>query len=65
MEKAYASGPAIQIDDSDDEEAVVEKSETEPIDDTNTVGNFALLDEIESVMIAAQNTSGAHNSNDG
>ena len=65
MEKTYASGSVIQIDFSDDEKAVVEKSETEPIDNTTTVGNFASVDEIESVMIAAQNTSGAHNSNNG
>ena len=65
MDTAYAPSPAIQIDDSDDEEVVLGTIETEPVDITATVGNFASQDEIESVMIATQNTSGAHNSNNG
>lgn len=63
--KKSASNSIIQIDDSEDEEAVIEAVETEPIDDTTTVGDFAAPNEIECDTIATQNTYGANNSNDG
>ena len=61
--KENDSDPATQIDDSDDEEVIVQAVETEPIDDTNTVGNLISLDEIKSGEIFTQNTS--YDFNDG
>ena len=65
METAFASSPAIQIVDSDDEEIVVEAVGTVPIDEKTAVGNFASSEDIESGTIFTKNSSGTYNSNDG
>ena len=69
METTYASGAATRIDDSDDEEIVMETLKTEPIDDAIEVGNGASsnanLNEIDDGTIATQNTSDAYNPNNG
>ena len=53
METAYSSGPAIQSNDPDDEEVVVEAIESEPVGDTSTIANFASLDECVNIVIQA------------
>ena len=69
METAYASGLAIQINDSDDDDFVMETLETGPTDEAGATGNDALSNtnpnEIDSDTIANENTSDAQNTNNG
>ena len=64
-----ASDSVIQIDDSDYDEVVIEAVETESTDDTTAVKNGGPPNTSvygkERGMIATQNKSDAHNSNDG
>lgn len=52
-------------DDSHDDEVIVDAEETEPIDDTNSVGNLISFDEIESGAFFTQNTPDTFDFNDG
>ena len=69
METTCESAPAIQIDDSGDEDIAVETLEIGLINDTTAAGNDApsnaIPNEIEIGTIVTQNTSHCINSDDG